>query len=78
MPLQHRIRKRKNVQRVSRNALMRPILHPQLQPLPREHEDGAPRPFSSSRCFRTDAVAVAVLLCLSCVVNVAAALFKKV
>ncbi len=76
MPLQHRIRKRKNVQRVFRNALMRPLLHPQLQPLPREHEDGAPRPFSSSRCFRTDAVVVAVLLCLSCVFNVVAAQFE--
>jgi hypothetical protein len=54
-----------------RNTLKHPPLHPQLQPRPLRHEDGAPRSCSSSRRFRTDAVAVAVLLCLSCVANVA-------
>ena len=72
MPLQHRIRKRKIVQQC-RDTLKHPPLHPQLQPRPLRHEDGAPRSCSSSIRFRTDAVAVAVLLCLSCVVKVAAA-----
>jgi hypothetical protein len=72
-PLQQRIHERKYVQRVSRNTLKQPSLHPQLQPRPLRHEDGALQPCSSSRCFWTDAVVVAVLLCLSCNVNVAAA-----
>jgi hypothetical protein len=37
------------------------------------HEDGAPRLYSSSKCCGTDAVFVAVLLCLGSIVNVAAA-----
>jgi hypothetical protein len=45
-----------------RNTLKHPPLHPQLQPQPLRHEDGAPRLCSSSISFRTDAVAVAVLL----------------
>ena len=72
MPLQHRIRKRKNVQQCC-NTLKHPPLHPQLQPRPLRHEDGAPRSSSSSRRFRTNAVAVALLLCLSSIVKVAAA-----
>ncbi len=59
-PIRQRIRERKNVQRD-------PTLNHQLQPWPLRHEDGA-----SSRRFRTNDVAVAVLLCLSCIVNVAA------
>jgi hypothetical protein len=48
-------------------------LNHQLQPRPLRHEDGAPRLCSSIRRLRTDAVAVTVLLCLSCIVHVAAA-----
>jgi hypothetical protein len=48
-------------------------LNHQLQPRPLRHEDGAPRLCSSSRRLRTDAVDLAVLLCLSCMVHVAAA-----
>jgi hypothetical protein len=42
----------------------------QPQP-PHGHEDGEQRWCSSSNCHATDAVIVAVLLCLSCIVNVA-------
>ena len=64
--LRQRIRERKNVQRDR-------SLNHQLQPRPLRHEDGATRLCSSSRRLRTDAVAVTVLLCLSCIVHVAAA-----
>ncbi len=64
--LRQRICERKNVQRD-------PPLNHQLQPRPLRHEDGATRLSSSISHFRADAVAVAVLLCLSCIVHVAAA-----
>ena len=66
MQLRQHIRERKNVQRDR-------SLNHQLQPRPLRHEDGAPRLCSSSRRLRTDAVDLAVLLCLSCMVHVAAA-----
>ena len=67
------LQQRKIVQRVCCNTLKHPPLLPQLQPQPLRHEDWAPRPCSSGKRFWTDAVAVALLLCLSCIANVAAA-----
>ncbi len=48
-------------------------LHSQLQTRPLVNEDWVPQPCSSSRHFKTDAVATAVLLCLSFIANVSAA-----
>jgi hypothetical protein len=71
-PLRRSVREHNYVRRVCRETQGRP-LHPRLQPQPLAHADGASRLCSSSKRCATDAVAVAVLLCLSCIVNVAAA-----
>jgi hypothetical protein len=48
-------------------------LYPRLRPRPLRHEHEALRLCSSNKRYGTDAVFVAVLLCLGCIVNVAAA-----
>jgi hypothetical protein len=71
-PLRQSVHEHKNARRVCRR-MQESLPPPWLPPQQLAHEDGASCVCSSSKRCMSDAMVVAVLLCLSCILNVAAA-----